>query len=181
MKIICINGQGGVGKDTFVGFCGTQEMGVYNFSMIDCIKNLATSVGWKGTKNLKDRKFLAELKELVINYNDYPFVDVLNKIGMAIHNHEWYMWKTGIKKELVCFIHSRETEDIQRWRDQYGAKALLIRRKEIEGDYGNPSDNGVFDIDYDYIVYNNGDLLHLRKEAQTFMEIIESETWESHI
>lgn len=181
MKIICINGQGGAGKDTFVDFCATNRARVRNFSMVDCIKRIASVAGWEGAKELKDRKFLSDLKDLIADYNDLPFVDVLAEIEMAKHNHRWWESETDLKKELICFVHSRETKDIQRWREQYGAKALLIRRTSIEKEYGNHADDQVFELEYDYVIFNDKDLSSLEREAQTFMELIEKEKWESHI
>ena len=132
-------------------------------------------------KELKDRKFLSDLKDLIADYNDLPFVDVLAEIEMAKHNHRWWESETDLKKELICFVHSRETKDIQRWREQYGAKALLIRRTSIEKEYGNHADDQVFELEYDYVIFNDKDLSSLEREAQTFMELIEKEKWESHI
>ena len=80
MKIICINGSPTAGKDTFVSFCGKKKDGVFNYSMVDGIKELARLGGWSGAKELKDRKFLSDLKDLFDNYNDFSFQDVLRDI-----------------------------------------------------------------------------------------------------
>ena len=87
MKIICINGQGGVGKDSFVFFCGSPFSGIYNYSMIDGVKNIATLIGWDGGKGLKDRKFLSDLKDLVDDYNDYSFRNVLDHLKFTFFGH----------------------------------------------------------------------------------------------
>lgn len=181
MKIICINGQGGVGKDTFVKFCGGQDNGIYNMSMIDCIKDLASSIGWKGTKELRDRKFLSDLKDLIAGYNDYPFKCVLKDIGLAIQHFEGYKWRTKTDMELICFVHAREPGDIRRWRNQYGAKALLIKRKGTNKTYGNHADDDVYSISYDYVIENDDDLSWLKKEADSFIKDIRKEEWESYI
>ena len=181
MKIICINGQGGVGKDTFVEFCGSEEEGVFNTSMINCIKNLATTIGWDGSKDEGDRKFLSDLKDLVAEYNDYPFKSVLDDIKQAERNYDWYSWYTNLTNELVCFVHARESKDIERWRREYGAKALLIRREEVEKTHGNHADDQVFDIDYDYVILNDGDLDCLRDKADYFIKNVRKEEWSSYI
>ena len=181
MKIICINGQGGVGKDTFVKFCGNEDNGIFNVSMIDCIKRIASSIGWDGTKDSRGRKFLSDLRDLIAEYNDYPFQDVLGKIELAEKQHEWYKWYINFNEELICFVHVREPENIARWRQQHGAKALLIRREEVEKDYGNHADDEVFNIDYDYVIYNDGDLISLRKKANSFIDNIRKEEWSSNI
>ena len=178
MKIIVINGQGGVGKDEFVGFCGYEDEGIYNFSMIVGIKRIAESLGWVGSKELKDRKFLSDLKDLAAEYNDFPFKDTLNNIRRAAMNYKWYH---DCSNELICFVHAREPEDINRWVNDYDARALIIRRPEVEGEYGNHADDNVFEVDYDYVVWNTGDLYQLKDTAERFIAQIREESWESNI
>ena len=90
MKIIVINGQGGVGKDSFVGYCGCEEDGIYNLSIIDGIKYAAQQLGWVGGKELKDRKFLSDLKDLAAKYNDFPFQHLIAEISIAEKKYRWY-------------------------------------------------------------------------------------------
>lgn len=174
MKIIVINGQGGVGKDTFVGYCGYEDMGIYNFSMVDEIKKIALYVGWTGRKSSKDRKFLSDLKDLTSEYSDFPFKSVVNKINETLKDNR-YRHKRD--QDLIFFIHAREPKDIMRWVKDYGAKTLLIRREDIEGSYGNHADDSVFDIDYDYIIQNNKGLINLKEEAESFINMIREEDW----
>ena len=154
MKIICINGQGGVGKDSFVFFCGSPFSGIYNCSMIDGIKDIARKIGWDGDKELKDRKFLSDLKDLADNYNDFSFRHVLDNLRFVFYG---YMERRNKEKEAgieepICFVHAREPKDIERWRDSCGARAVLIRRFDTEGEYGNHADDHVFDCEYDYYI-----------------------------
>lgn len=178
MKIIIINGQGGCGKDTFVGYCGYEDEGVYNFSMVNGIKQIAQSLGWTGGKELKDRKFLSDLKDLVAEYNDFPFQNTLKRVEKAINNYKWYHDNSN---ELICFIHARELKDINRWVHEYGARTLIIRRPEVETHYGNHADDDVFEVDYDYEVWNTGDLYQLKDVAEKFVTQIREEKWESNI
>lgn len=178
MKLICINGQGGVGKDTFVSYCGYEEDGIYNFSMVDGVKRVAQSLGWTGGKELKDRKFLSDLKDLSSDYSDFPFSFTLENIQTTINNYKHYNKTTD---NIICFIHTREPKDIKRWVDEYDAKTLLIRRESVEGSYGNHADDSVFDVDYDYIIENNGSLYVLKEKANLFINKIRNENWESNI
>lgn len=182
MKILCINGQGGVGKDSFVNFCGSARRGVFNFSMVDGIKEVARRAKWNGSKDLKDRKFLSDLKDLIDEYNDFSFREVEENITRSFKYYDRY-WRdfTDNKVEPVFFIHAREPKDIQRWKDEHGARAVIVRRNEIEGEYGNHADDQVFDFDYDYIVYNQGTLDELFELAKNFINNIREEEWESHI
>ena len=178
MKIIVINGQGGCGKDSFVSYCGYEDEGIYSFSMVDGVKCAAEQLGWLGGKELADRKFLSDLKDLSAEYSDYPFRSVLNSVMSAIQRYKWY---SNSKNEFICFIHARELDDIDRWVYDYGARALIIRRPEIEGTYGNHADDDVFEVEYDYEIWNDGDLYLLKDRAEKFIAQIREEKWESHI
>lgn len=178
MKIIVINGQGGCGKDSFVGYCGYEDEGIYNISMVDGIKRIAEQLGWHGGKEPDDRKFLSDLKDLAALYSDFPFRQTLKKIKDIVNNYKWY---SDNSNELICFVHARELEDIDRFVYDYGARALIIRRPEVEGEYGNHADDNVFDVEYDYEIWNDGDLYLLKDKAEKFIAQIRNEDWESHI
>ncbi len=177
MKIIVINGQGGCGKSSFVGYCGYEDEGIYNFSMVYGVKRAAEQLGWKGGKSLVDRKFLSDLKDLAAEYNDFPFMEVLKSINYAVNHNKWFRGEN----EPICFVHARELDDIDRWVYDYGARALIIRRPEVEGTYGNHADDNVFEVEYDYEIWNDGDLYLLKDRAEKFIAQIREEEWESHI
>lgn len=172
MKIICINGQGGVGKDLFVAYCAKETGGIYNFSMVDGIKKIAEEIGWKGGKTLKDRRFLSDLKDLTSRYNDFPFTNTFNKVKTIVLNYV-------SSEELIIFIHARESQDIDRWVKEYGARTLLIRRPEVEGKYNNHADDEVFLMEYDYVINNSGTLEDLKDMARHFITEIKKEDWYS--
>lgn len=178
MKIIVINGQGGVGKDTFVAFCGNEDHGIFNFSMVDEIKRVAKILHWTGSKEPKDRKFLSDLKDLASEYNDFPFQHTINKIKDALRVYGRFGRSTH---NMVCFVHAREPEDINRWVNDYGARALLIRNERIEGEYGNHADDSVMKASYYYTVYNNEGLYELEQKAKKFIDEVRKEEWESNI
>lgn len=172
MKVVIINGQGGVGKNTFVGYCIKAHKNTKTISLVNEIKYLAKLIGWKGDKTDRDRKFLNDLKKLTTKYNNFPFESVALNISNILEKYE----ETGESTDdLVIFIHAREPEDIRYLTKKYDAKTLLIRKSGLSKRYGNPADDKVFDIDYDYIAYNDGDLEELELAAKTFMEKILSE------
>jgi hypothetical protein len=78
-QIYILNGMGGCGKDTFASFL-SEVCGVFKYSSIDRVKQIAYECGWDGGKTEKDRKFLSDLKCLLTDYNDLPFNDVRNRI-----------------------------------------------------------------------------------------------------
>lgn len=180
MKIIVINGQGGSGKDTFVEYCQSIMKGyVFSVSMVDEVKKIAKLFGWTGGKELKDRKFLSDLKDLLADYNDFPFISVKKKINKKI---DFVKTSTNVPlKDVICFVHARELNDIDRLIYDYGARALIIRRPEIEGTYGNHADDDVFEAAYDYEIWNVEDLNYLKCMAEIFITQIIEEEWESNL
>lgn len=155
-KIIVINGTGGSGKDTFVSFC-MNYCKVYNFSSIDKIKEIASTMGWTGGKTEKDRKFLADLKTLATEYNDLPFNTVKEAIDKFYNDDS-----------EIMFIHIREPKEIQKVVDCYDALTLLIKRKDYATIKSNDADANVENYNYDFI-FENDTLEKLEETAKDFV------------
>lgn len=164
LKIVIVNGQGGVGKDEFVKFCREYYPHSFCTSMIDGVKLIAKEIGWDGSKEDKDRKFLSDLKDLMTEYNDSPFMYTVRTVTLLA------MCDEDKETEAICFIMAREPEDIYRWIDDFDATTVLVRREEVEREHGNHADDMVFDVAYDYVVSNNSTLEDLKEEAKTFMD-----------
>lgn len=177
MKVIIINGQGGAGKDTFVEFCRKYDYdtNIANFSTVEYVKRVAKLCGWKGEKTDKSRLLLSNLKDAMSQYNDKPYYSVVEAISHMLYDYHCYDLST---KDLIIFIHSREPEDIKRWVDTFKARTLLIHRSSEEI-FTNHADRGVYTIDYDYVVVNNGTLKDLKEKALEFVDKIRKEDWES--
>ena len=173
MKVIIINGHAESGKSTFVEMCKSYpDVNVYEFSMIDAAKEMAEIIGWdESQKSPRDRKFLSDLKDLVDIYNDGSYQYVKFNLDNLYEYRDAY-------QNLIVFIHAREPEDIERFVKEYNAKTLVIRRKFVE-DQGasNHADANWWQYTYDYAVSNNGQLEHLKKNSENFMEHILSEDW----
>ena len=164
--VLVINGSGGVGKDTLCEFAA-QHFRVRNVSSITPIKMLAARCGWQGEKTDRARKFLSDLKALLIAYNDYPTAWALE---------EYRAFAAG--DEEIMFLHIREGSEIQKFvsATNYIAKTLLIRRPSAHaGTYGNASDDGVEDYSYDYIYHNEQPLEEAEGDFVAFLTSI----WES--
>ena len=157
--IVIINGTGGSGKDTFVSFVSKYNK-VYNFSSIDKVKEIAKEVGWDGGKTEKDRKFLSDLKKLTTEYNDMAF----NSIKDAVN-------KFNNTDEEIMFMHIREPEEVDRAKNAFNAKTLLIKREGLDLIKSNFSDANVENYDYDYII-NNTTLEELEEKAKNFYDLI---------
>jgi hypothetical protein len=146
---VVINGSGGVGKDTLCAIAATRYR-VRNVSSITPIKELAALCGWRGEKTDRARKFLSDLKRLTVEYSDYPTVYLTEQYKAFLEGDE-----------EILFVHIREPEEIRKFVDATGGKALTLlirggkRFSHRSGTYGNASDDGVEQYPYQYIFYND--------------------------
>lgn len=147
--VFVINGSGGVGKDTLCNLAA-KHYRVRNVSSITPIKNIASLCGWNGEKSDRARKFLADLKALTVEYNDYPTKWILEEYRRFLES-----------EDEIMFVHIREGAEIQKFVDGTEGNALTLlirggarfhRRNAI---YGNTADDDVEKYRYDYVFYND--------------------------
>ncbi len=147
---IVINGAGGVGKDTLCAFA-EKRFKTMNISSITPIKELAALAGWNGVKDDRSRKFLADLKNLCVEYNDFP-------TNWASRRYIEFL---SSDREIL-FVHIREPEEIAKFVKASGntAKSLLVRGGDrmTKENYGNAADDGVENYEYDYYFVNDKSL-----------------------
>lgn len=158
-NIVIINGTGGAGKDTFVGFC-SEVTGVLNVSTVDKVKEAAKLlVGWNGEKDEVSRKLLVDLKQLSIAYNDAP-TKYISKMAEEFRN----------SNNNLMFVHIREAEEIEKAKKLLNAKTLLITNPRVKLITSNDSDGKVNEYKYDYYIINDGTLEDLKNKASKFVE-----------
>ena len=172
MKVVVVNGYPLSGKDTFVNFCihnlNALEKGVgQNLSTIDLVKSIANSLGWDGIKTDKDRKFLSDLKRLLKDWNDIPYKTISNEMHRL---YRYYTEHNISENRIVFFIHTREPEEIKRFKDDYGAVTLLIKKNDVVENFSNNSDKNVDNYEYDFVIENNGTLEELEQKAIDFLK-----------
>lgn len=168
MKYFIINGRPRSGKDTFVNFC-LEELGAFGklISTVDFVKKIATECGWDGTKDLKNRKFLSDLKDLLTNWGDVPYKKTLQEIDMFKFDLDCW----NVSDKGVVFIMCREPKEIERFERELNAKSLLIRRASVEFEQqSNHADSEVLNHKYDYIIENNGTIDELKEKAKEFLK-----------
>ena len=137
---------------------------VKNISSITPIKEVAALCGWDGTKDNKARKFLSDLKNLCVEYNNYPTL-------WAKRQYDDFL----LSDEEIMFVHIREAEEISKFVSATGgvARTLLIRggKRMSNEKYGNVSDDGVENYNYDYYFLNESTLDVAEAE---FVELLKS-------
>lgn len=170
MEIIVVNGYPESGKDTFVNFCRDIVGEVYckNISTVDFVKYIAAKCGWDGTKTVKNRKFLSDIKDLLTEWNDVPFQRVKKEIDFFREYLESY----GAEDRGIVFIHCREPREIERFEKELGAKSVFIDRKKSKKKQSNHADSEVENHSYTYIIDNNKDLKYLKEGAETFIKVL---------
>lgn len=177
LKIVVVNGRPGSGKTTFE-YIIKKKMSAFceMRSTVDLVKEIAMFyAGWDGNKDLKSRKFLSDLKDLLTKFDNVPFNDIVRykdiweddliAYGVITHPH-------------ILLVDSREPEEIQKFKDELGAVAVLIRRAEVENEEtSNHADANVFDFDYDWVIENNGSLEDLERRTLDFLDLLFDGNW----
>ena len=160
---IVINGAGGVGKDTLCELAA-KHFKVKNISSITPIKEVAALCGWDGTKDNKARKFLSDLKNLCVEYNNYPTL-------WAKGRYDEFL----VSDDEIMFDHIREAEEIKKFVEATGgaAKTLLVRggKRMSNEKYGNVSDDEVENYSYDYYFLNENTLDDAERD---FVQLLKS-------
>lgn len=169
MRVIVVNGEPQSGKSTFENYCfALNPIYVRIFSSIQPIKEIAQQCGWNGAKEPKDRKFLADLKQLLIEYNNFPFNQIVNYIELQKH---WMDNRDYDGNKLIFFIDVREPSEIQKLRDKYNAQVILIERATTNSLDNSADKKENFNRDlYDMVISNNGTLEQLEAQAREFMK-----------
>ena len=171
MHIYIVNGAPGCGKTTFEQYVqeiiGGEDVRI--FSTVDAIKIAAKYLGWDGTKTPKTRKFLSDLKQLWIEWDDGVMKDIKRRLKNVEKSYQVYDMPAD---RAIIFIDSREPAEIDRFRRELDARTILINRASgAMEEILNSSDRDVNNYDYDIIIENSGSLEKLREAAEHFVEI----------
>jgi hypothetical protein len=159
-----INGIGRSGKDTVVEII-SEKYQTMNISTVDLPKKAAEILGWDGGKEEVDRKFLSDLVEMSYAYNNYPYRYVEKKL----RDFEKFLYFQFL------FVHSREIKNIERFKNDFGFKTLLVRNPNAPKIEGNIADLDAArdDYEYDYVIDNDGTLEDLKAKVEEFLKVLE--------
>ena len=115
-------------------------------------------VRWNGEKNEKARKLLVDLKQLSIQYNDYPTKYIEEQYKTFKESNSQYL-----------FIHIREIDEIEKIKKLLDAETLLVTNPRVALITSNSSDANVYNYKYDYKIENSGSLEDLKQKAKEFI------------
>lgn len=161
-KIFIQNSVGGSGKDTWASLLN-KYIPTLKYSIVDLPKEAAKVLGWNGGKTEKDRRFLSDIMDLSMDYNDAPFKDVLSLVADFKSNKEFNEYE-------VMIIDMRDPKDIARAVETFGAETILIRNPNVEKIESNHADRDVENYHYDFIIENNGSIEQLEAMAESFVD-----------
>lgn len=161
-KVIVINGKGTAGKDTLCEFVGSRYS-IVNVSAITPIKEAAKLLGWQGDKDEVSRKFLADLKQLSVKYNDYPNIYLTEQYNLFMSGNS-----------EIMFVHIREADQIYHFIQSVSSEVvtLLIKRLECDALMGNDADDNVESFPYDYVYHNDKPLDEAETDFMHFFDAI---------
>ena len=179
--MVCINGSGGTGKDSFVDFCKTvaysQDIFVANLSTVDKVKKAGRILGCTG-KSEEDRKFLSDLKDLAKKYNNHSRTYIEEQIR--------YFHSSNTLNTII-FVHAREPEEIAEFKKYFVENGIvddflsvLVSNSNVKKIDTNHADGNVNNYLYDYYIENNRELDELRDIAKVFVSYINSEFFTDH-
>lgn len=163
-QVFIINGRAGIGKNTFVDFCGDfldkRSIWTYDISSVDKVKEAGILLGWDGEKNEVGRQFLSDLKDVSTKLYDGPF----KYMETFINN---------LEDEEVIFLHIREPKEISKVVEKYPhVKTIIIKSDRELETFKNHADNNVDNYPYDFTVYNHSDLDNFKNNAENFVRHI---------
>lgn len=145
--VIIMNGKGGVGKDTICEIA-SKFFCVKVVSAITPIKEIAHLAGWNGEKDLKSRKFLSDLKKLLVDFNNLP------------NNYLETEYKKFLGEDNdIMFVHIREGDQIDDFKKKVEIKCITMliespQQNLFTPQFGNSSDDNVNEYYYDYSYLN---------------------------
>lgn len=159
---IVINGKGGAGKDTICNIV-SKYFPTLVVSSISPVKEIARECGWNGEKDAKSRKFLADLKRLLAEYNNFSTKYLLEQHKIFLNDERFE----------IMFVHIREADQIADFLNKItGEKITLLIRKKNLPIYNNFADDNVEDYEYDYVYENDKSIEKLEDDFMLFFRKI---------
>jgi len=163
VKVIIVNGSGGVGKGLFVDiFKELSSKNVVKISAVDPIKNAYRALFGCEEKTEEVRKDLSDLLKWseVRLETSYKYVD------------EYYnMLNTEfVNVENILFVDSREPRNIDYYKKKYNGSTILIANPRIPHITSNSSDMNVLEYHYDDYIINDKTIDEFKEKVVEYIK-----------
>lgn len=157
-NVFIVNGFPGSGKDTFASILN-KYIKVCKRSSVDVVKKIALEAGWDGVKDDKGRRLLADLKRILVEYDDLPLKYLKREYDIFV--------STDFN---VMLLDIREPEEIRKAKELLNAKIVFIENKNVHNACTNSADASIESEGYDYTVKNNGTLKEFEENIIKFIK-----------
>lgn len=179
MKIVIINGSGGVGKDTFVDLMkqfvenSRSSIFIHNISTVDQVKQALKLLGWEEVvKTEEDRNNMSIMKNISVKSYDGVFKYVYDYVKSVCDIYNRMDDYSKLYRHTIIFIHCREPEEIKRLCNEFNAYSLLVCNNRVKHITSNPSDENVYKYNYDFVLHNNGSVEDLSTSTAGMLSLI---------
>lgn len=180
--VVCVNGAPQSGKTSFETLCQSRVDSSLIYSSIAPIKALATVFGWDGySKEKPDRRMLSNLKKTVDDWyrerKKTPFT--VAKVYEAIRKYVIdcscpLFYSNEDDERVVAFVDVREPRDLDYFKEKFNATTVIVERgPRVPGEsenWGNHSDNGIYNYEYDVRILNYTTIEDLGQIADLFLD-----------
>lgn len=175
MKVICISGKAGHGKDTIAELMKEhlirQGKSVLVTHYADLVKYICKQFfGWNGLKDVNGRQLLQNVgTDVVRSQNPNYWVDFVIGI-LTMFSDKW---------EYVLIPDCRFPNEIEKMKqDGFNVITLRIVRSNYRSSLTNeqknhPSETALDNYNFDYTIYNNDSLVTLDHQVVALLEQID--------
>jgi hypothetical protein len=169
--VILVNGKAGVGKDTAVGFMSQAfEQAGFATSQYSCVQPVKAMLSHAGVNTSKktnaDRDLLAAVATALEEHSNVLTTMTQHAIVSLFE----------VCPNAVCFVHMRKPDWIAHLKGamrqiypEVVFETVFIERDEIEHVMSNPADAGVYGMNYDTTIPNNGSITELRSRCKQYV------------
>ena len=166
--IIGLTGLAFSGKDTVGAILGHH--GYERRAFADPLKNIATAIGWDGSKTVLPRCELCGMRQ------GRELLQVLGTEGVRenIRDDAWILaFKDSLKPDSKYVVTDvRFPNEAQAIHDMGGVIIRIERNQDTGVGTEHPSESNVDTIDADYVIHNNGTLEALDYVVGNLMNVI---------
>ena len=173
--IILLNGFPRSGKDTFAQYTAEYfkdtKTKVGEYSSVTEIKKIAEQYfEWDGSKDIRGRKLLSDLKDLATDYKDLPF--------KWMRAEAFSFFARIVRGNGIMIFHVREPAEIKKLSDYFNeyhsdvkCLSLFIHRHEAQlasAEFQNTGDAHVLEYTYNNIIINDSTLEAFKEAVNEF-------------